>query len=175
MAVLRQLEEERSLIHETTEHLVDEEDLSDPGFLEQLSGLIKDAHVLFVAVPGAYATHLAVQALRMGVHTFLGRSAAPSIAECKMIAALGEEAGDAARYRHLGSSQPTGSKMTDGGTLTLESGISQDVFQQLEDIGHKVALGECCFGGYQAIWWDAKNKVYHGATEMRKDGIVVGY
>ncbi len=86
-----------------------------------------------------------------------------------------QEAGDAARYRHLGSSQPTGSKMTNGGTLTLESGVAPEVFKQLEAIGHKVEVGECCFGGYQAIWWDAKNKVYHGATEMRKDGIVVGY
>ena len=31
------------------------------------------------------------------------------------------------------------------------------------------------FGGYQAIQWDAKNKVYWGATEMRKDGEVIGY
>ena len=85
-----------------------------------------------------------------------------------------QEAGDAARYRHIGSSQPTGSVMVDGGTLTLESGISEEVVEQLKAMGHNVERGGF-FGGYQAIWWDAKHKVYHGATEMRKDGTVAGY
>ncbi len=85
-----------------------------------------------------------------------------------------QEAGDAARYRHIGSSQPTGSVMTDGGTLTLENSIAPEVFERLKALGHNVQRGGF-FGGYQAIWWDEKNKVYHGATEMRKDGIVVGY
>ena len=85
-----------------------------------------------------------------------------------------QEAGDAARYRHIGSSQPVGTVMTDGGTLMMESGVAQEVFEELESLGHNVERGGF-FGGYQAIWWDAKNKVYHGATEMRKDGIVVGY
>ncbi len=146
IAVLRRLEKERSLIHETTEYLVDEEDLSDPGFLEQLSGLIKDAHVLFVAVPGAYATHLAVQALRMGVHTFLGRSAAPSIAECKMIAALGEEAGVEAgisrimRFHPFLDALPTAWRAN---ALTVRHDIQswhQTTFQQMiED-----AVDLCC-------------------------------
>ena len=86
-----------------------------------------------------------------------------------------QEAGDAARYQHLGSSQPTGQKMTDGGVLTLESGVSGDVQRELVRRGHTVQPGACCFGGYQAIMWDVKNGVYHGATEMRKDGMVVGY
>lgn len=86
-----------------------------------------------------------------------------------------QEAGDAARYQHLGSSQPTGQKMTDGGVLTLESGVHGDVQRELVRRGHTVQPGACCFGGYQAILWDAKNGVYHGATEMRKDGMVAGY
>ena len=32
-----------------------------------------------------------------------------------------QEAGDAARIRHGGSSQPTGQRMTDGGHVSLES------------------------------------------------------
>lgn len=86
-----------------------------------------------------------------------------------------QEAGDAARYQHLGSSQPTGQKMTDGGVLTLESGVHGDVQRELVRRGHTVQPGACCFGGYQAILWDARTGVYHGATEMRKDGVVVGY
>jgi gamma-glutamyltranspeptidase/glutathione hydrolase len=31
------------------------------------------------------------------------------------------------------------------------------------------------FGGYQAIRWDPKNRVYLGASEGRKDGQAVGY
>lgn len=86
-----------------------------------------------------------------------------------------QEAGDVARYQHAGSSQPTGSSMTDGGVLLLESGVHGDVQRELVNRGHTVQPGNCCFGGYQAILWDSTNKVYHGATEMRKDGIVVGY
>jgi gamma-glutamyltranspeptidase/glutathione hydrolase len=31
------------------------------------------------------------------------------------------------------------------------------------------------FGGYQAIYRDPKTGVYAGATEMRKDGLAIGY
>jgi hypothetical protein len=34
-----------------------------------------------------------------------------------------QEAGDAARYTHSGSSQPTGTLMTDGGRTQLEAGV----------------------------------------------------
>ena len=30
-------------------------------------------------------------------------------------------------------------------------------------------------GGYQSITLDAETRVYAGATEMRKDGIAMGY
>ncbi len=86
-----------------------------------------------------------------------------------------QEAGDAARYQHNGSSQPTGQRMTDGGILYLESGVHGDVQLDLVGRGHTVQVSNCCYGGYQAILWDSDNGVYHGATEMRKDGVVVGY
>ena len=87
-----------------------------------------------------------------------------------------QEAGDAARYRHYGSSQPTGEKMTDGGTLNLESGVSDEVVEDLRRRGHTVWVGtDGGYGGYQAILWDATNRVYHGASEMRKDGQAAGY
>ena len=38
-----------------------------------------------------------------------------------------QEAGDAPRIRHVGSSQPTGEIMTDGGYLSLEKGISSNL------------------------------------------------
>jgi len=86
-----------------------------------------------------------------------------------------QEAGDAPRIRHGGSSQPTGSKMTDGGTLYLESGIRWEVIQKLMMMGHKIQWDLGSYGGYQAIMWDAKNKVYFGASESRKDGQAAGY
>nr|WP_218840252.1 gamma-glutamyltransferase [Spirosoma fluviale] len=85
-----------------------------------------------------------------------------------------QEAGDAARFSHSGSSEPIGTVMTDGGKLALESGISADVRTELEKRGHHLATTDF-FGGYQAIQWDPVNRIYRGATEMRKDGQAAGY
>ncbi|MBD2753620.1 gamma-glutamyltransferase [Spirosoma validum] len=85
-----------------------------------------------------------------------------------------QEAGDAARFSHSGSSEPTGTRMTDGGRLALESSIDGAVRNELEKRGHHLAPTDF-FGGYQAIQWDAVNRVYWGATEMRKDGQAAGY
>ncbi len=86
-----------------------------------------------------------------------------------------QEAGDAPRIRHGGSSQPTGEVMTDGGTVYLESGISYEVIRELTKMGHTVQFDVGGYGGYQAIMWDEKNGVYYGASESRKDGQAAGY
>ena len=86
-----------------------------------------------------------------------------------------QEAGDAPRVRHDGSSQPTGEKMTDGGTLYIESGIPYVTIRELMKRGHKIGYDLGGYGGYQAIMYDAKNKVYYGASESRKDGQAAGY
>ena len=86
-----------------------------------------------------------------------------------------QEAGDAARINHIGSSQPTGTTMTDGGVVHLESGFSQELRDALEKLGHKVGDSNGSFGGYQAILWDAEEGVYYGASEVRKDGQAAGY
>ncbi len=86
-----------------------------------------------------------------------------------------QEAGDAPRIRHGGSSQPTGSKMTNGGTVYLESGISYETLRSLMRKGHNIEWTTGGFGGYQAIMWDKKNRVFFGASESRKDGQAVGY
>jgi gamma-glutamyltranspeptidase/glutathione hydrolase len=85
-----------------------------------------------------------------------------------------QEAGDAARFSHSGSSEPIGTLMTDGGRLAMESGIPKEVRAELERRGHRLAETDF-FGGYQAIKLDATNRVYWGATEMRKDGQAAGY
>jgi len=86
-----------------------------------------------------------------------------------------QEAGDAPRMRHRGSSQPTGSKMTNGGTLNLESGFEYEEVRELVERGHRISYAIGIYGGYQAIMWDDKNKVYYGASESRKDGQAAGY
>jgi len=86
-----------------------------------------------------------------------------------------QEAGDAPRILHSGSSQPTGEKMTDGGTVTLESGFPYETIRELVQRGHRVAWDVGSYGGYQAILYDAQNDVYYGASESRKDGQAAGY
>jgi gamma-glutamyltranspeptidase / glutathione hydrolase len=86
-----------------------------------------------------------------------------------------QEAGDAPRMHHIGSSEPTGQQMTDGGILLLESGFQTDVIQKLMSMGHTIQWDLGGFGGYQAIMWDSKNKVWYGASESRKDGQAAGY
>ncbi len=86
-----------------------------------------------------------------------------------------QEAGDAPRVRHGGSSQPTGEKMEDGGTVYLESGISSEQIRELAKKGHKIQYTVGSYGGYQAILWDEQKGVYFGASESRKDGQAAGY
>jgi gamma-glutamyltranspeptidase/glutathione hydrolase len=86
-----------------------------------------------------------------------------------------QDAGDAARWRHFGNAEPTGEPSQGIGTVQLESGFDPAVKAELEKRGYKVVPGRGAFGGYEAIMWDAKQRVYWGATEMRKDGEVVGY
>jgi len=86
-----------------------------------------------------------------------------------------QEAGDAARYRHRGSTSPTGQAMDGRGTLHLESGVSHNVVNALRGRGHAVEVDAGGYGGYQAIMWDPDEGVYWGGTEMRKDGTVAGY
>ncbi|HKK41337.1 MAG TPA: gamma-glutamyltransferase family protein, partial [Bacteroidales bacterium] len=86
-----------------------------------------------------------------------------------------QEAGDAPRMHHIGSSEPTGQQMTDGGTLLLESGFRTEVIQKLMSMGHRIQWDLGGYGGYQAIMWDEKNGVYYGASESRKDGQAAGY
>ena len=86
-----------------------------------------------------------------------------------------QEAGDAPRIRHMNSSQPTGEKMQDGGSVIVEAGIDEKVLEELRKMGHKVSYSKGLFGGYQAIMYDSVNKVYYGASESRKDGHAAGY
>jgi gamma-glutamyltranspeptidase/glutathione hydrolase len=86
-----------------------------------------------------------------------------------------QEAGDAARWYHTGGSEVTGEPSTGIGNVEMESGFDPAVKAELAKRGYTIKPGAGNFGGYQAIQWDAKNHVYWGATEMRKDGEAIGY
>lgn len=86
-----------------------------------------------------------------------------------------QEAGDAARWQHEGSTDYDHPKMADGGYVLLETGIGWETVRELKRRGHDVRTDLGGFGGYQAILFDSNNKVYFGASEGRKDGQAVGW
>ncbi len=88
-----------------------------------------------------------------------------------------QEAGDAPRIQHDGSTEPVGSAtaMSDGGVVQLESGFPYETVRALMDKGHHVEWALGPYGGYQAIMRDLETGVYYGASESRKDGQAAGY
>ncbi|MDA7828418.1 gamma-glutamyltransferase [Gammaproteobacteria bacterium] len=84
-----------------------------------------------------------------------------------------QEAGDAPRIVHTGSSQPTGETMVNGGSLSLEKAFTETIIEELKTKGHIINYQPGIFGGYQAIM--LKGGVFYGASESRKDGHAVGY
>ncbi|HET7777650.1 MAG TPA: gamma-glutamyltransferase [Rudaea sp.] len=88
-----------------------------------------------------------------------------------------QEAGDAPRIQHEGDTEPEGqvTRMKDGGEVELETGFSYETIRALMEKGHHVTFADGPYGGYQAIMWDEKNGVWHGASEGRKDGQAAGY
>ncbi|NCF63011.1 MAG: gamma-glutamyltransferase [Gammaproteobacteria bacterium] len=86
-----------------------------------------------------------------------------------------QEAGDAPRIHHSGSSEPTGQVMADGGIVNLETGFDYKVIRELIARGHTIQFARGPFGGYQAIKKHPQHGVYVGASESRKDGQAAGY
>ena len=82
-------------------------------------------------------------------------------------------AGDAPRWHHEGSSEPTSELQQGTGTLRLETGVPAATKAGLAKLGWNFGPSDGGFGGYQCIQrWDGR---YAAATEMRKDGIAVAY
>lgn len=89
-----------------------------------------------------------------------------------------QEAGDAARWQHLGNTEPTDNAdmyLQNGGYTEIERGIPWQTVQQLMQKGHDIRYGFGGYGGYQAIKKDPVRGVYFGASESRKDGQAAGY
>jgi gamma-glutamyltranspeptidase/glutathione hydrolase len=88
-----------------------------------------------------------------------------------------QAAGEAARFRHDGSSEPTGLMAKDGGVVYVESGIDPEVREGLRARGHRVELATPggAFGGYQGIRIDGGKGLLIGGSDPRKDGAAGGY
>lgn len=87
-----------------------------------------------------------------------------------------QEAGDAIRFHHTGSSEPTGTIMKDGGELFLEEGLPEPVLEELMRRGHRIGREPVgAYGGYQAVARDPATGFLLGATEKRKDGAAAGF
>lgn len=89
-----------------------------------------------------------------------------------------QQAGDALRWSHSGSTQPTDSlseKLNDPGQVSIESSIDYQVVRELRAKGHNVQIGNSFFGRYQGIMRDYEKGVYFGASESRVDGQAAGY
>ncbi|KRA16937.1 MULTISPECIES: gamma-glutamyltransferase [unclassified Lysobacter] len=87
-----------------------------------------------------------------------------------------QEAGDAPRIQHDGSTEPAGQAtvMSDGGELDLETGYPYETVRELMRKGHSVRFANGPYGGYQAIMVNPHGG-YVGASESRKDGQAAGY
>ncbi len=86
-----------------------------------------------------------------------------------------QEAADAPRVVHSGSSEPSGEAMVDGGYVALESGFTRDVIHELISRGHNLRKETGIYGGFQGILYDQEQDVFLGASESRKDGQAAGY
>lgn len=89
-----------------------------------------------------------------------------------------QEAGDAPRWQHYGSSEPTGQPAEGVGKLHLESGVPDQTKRQLEAMGWSLGPPDGGFGGYQNVMRQANEQgrwTYGAATEMRKDGNALAY
>ena len=74
-----------------------------------------------------------------------------------------QEAGEAARANHAGDS------------VTLESAIPAEARAGLAQRGHRVAEATGVYGGYQGIMIDAQTGVLMGGSDVRKDGLAIGF
>jgi gamma-glutamyltranspeptidase/glutathione hydrolase len=82
-------------------------------------------------------------------------------------------AGDAPRWHHEGSAEPTGEPAKETHKLRLETGVPAAAREGLIKRGWNLGASDGGFGGYQCIQrWPGR---YAAATEMRKDGTALAY
>ena len=86
-----------------------------------------------------------------------------------------QQAGEQSRISHVGSSNPWGGRMENGGELVRERGLPEATQQGLKELGHRFSERIISHGGYQAIWREENPRRYFGGSDPRKDGAALGY
>ena len=89
-----------------------------------------------------------------------------------------QEAGDAPRWQHEGSSEPTGEPAEGAGVLHLESGVPEATREQLRAMGWTLGPPNGGFGGYQNVVRQVNARgpaTYGAASETRKDGLALAW
>lgn len=89
-----------------------------------------------------------------------------------------QEAGDAPRWQHEGSSEPTGEPAEGTGVLHLESGVPEATREQLRAMGWTLGPPNGGFGGYQNVVRQVNARgpaTYGAASETRKDGLALAW
>jgi gamma-glutamyltranspeptidase/glutathione hydrolase len=84
-----------------------------------------------------------------------------------------QEAGDAPRWLHEGSPEPSGAPAAGNGILSLETAMPRETVAGLAALGWDLSRAPGGFGGYQAI--ERRPGRYAAASEMRKDGAALAY
>jgi len=84
-----------------------------------------------------------------------------------------QDAGDAPRWLHEGSPEPTGEPGSGSGVLALETAMPRETVAGLTTLGWNLSRAPGGFGGYQAI--ERLPGRYAAASEMRKDGAALAY
>lgn len=74
-----------------------------------------------------------------------------------------QEAGEAVRIRHT------------AGSIAAETGLSPVARFGLTRRGHRIIHGVDMFGGFQGILIDPRTGVLMGGSDLRKDGLAIGY
>ena len=74
-----------------------------------------------------------------------------------------QEAGEAARVSHGNNG------------LSVESAMPESVRAALIQRGHKVSQVVGAYGGYQGIMFDPRTRVLMGGSDVRKDGLAIGW
>ncbi|HEV7351902.1 MAG TPA: gamma-glutamyltransferase family protein [Brevundimonas sp.] len=89
-----------------------------------------------------------------------------------------QEAGDAPRWQHEGSSEPTGEPAEGTGVLHLETGVPEATREQLRAMGWTLGPPNGGFGGYQNVVRQVNARgpaTYGAASETRKDGLALAW
>jgi len=144
----------------------------DPGHANRLEPHKRPFHTI---IPG-FATRDGEPLLAFGV---MGGDFQPQ-GHCQVLTGMldfglsPQQAGEAPRFMHVGSTDPAAGPGALPGTVLLERGFDEAVSRGLADRGHE--LGETSpVGGYQAIWRSEGPRVYFGGSDPRKDGCALGY